>query len=286
MSCTVPTIRSGAALCVAQDRRLLVHPAHPAVRPDQAMLDVVGRPAGDRRLARRPHRGAIVGMHEGEERRRRSLELARPGRRRCGASRPTSRGDPSRRARPPSCRCARLPAPARGTVWCCASASAVRTAGADVAKARDRGRRSARRSISGATKRSMTRPSLKPQHVEAAPSTDRSTAPATAANAASDPRARRSRREQSSSRRGESPRRRSRTSRDSGGCSGGCGDRDRRRGCASRVASSVASSSAMVSSSVGTISHDRSRASMTPSCEGGDRHGRRLRTHRIRCRPS
>ena len=44
-----------------------------------------------------------------------SLELAERRRRRCGATRRTSRGDPIRRARPPSCRCARLPAPARGT---------------------------------------------------------------------------------------------------------------------------------------------------------------------------
>ena len=75
MSCTVPTMRRGRPCVVAEDRRLLVDPADAAVGADDAVLEVVGHAAGDRRLAGGADRGAIVGVDELEERLRRSVEL-------------------------------------------------------------------------------------------------------------------------------------------------------------------------------------------------------------------
>ena len=63
-------------LRVPQDAGLLVHPPHRAIRPHQAVLDVVRLPAGSCRLARRAHRGAVVRMDERQKGLRRSRELS------------------------------------------------------------------------------------------------------------------------------------------------------------------------------------------------------------------
>ena len=65
-----------ASLGVAEDVRLLVHPADRPVRTHDAMLDIVGDAVGDGRAARRPDRVPIVRVQERVERVGRSLELA------------------------------------------------------------------------------------------------------------------------------------------------------------------------------------------------------------------
>ncbi len=162
MSCTVPTIRSGAALCAVRRRvGLLVHPAH-ARRP-AGPRGVRCRRAARRRPPPRWPRAPRRDRPDGRSEKNDSDDPANwPGgtpKMRWASADQSRRSDPSSSATQlpmcaTSCACSRNGLMLRQRVRRCEWRRRCRGSSPS-------GRRCARPSISGAMKRSMTRPSLK-----------------------------------------------------------------------------------------------------------------------------